>query len=28
MVVYCDYCKVNHCGQKAIMLFPEDKMGF
>jgi hypothetical protein len=25
MVVYCDYCKVNHCGQKAIILFPEDK---
>ena len=25
MTVYCDYCKVNHCKQKAVMLFPEDK---
>jgi len=22
---YCDLCKVNHCSQKATMLFPEDK---
>jgi len=26
MVVYCDLCKKNHCGKKAVMLFPEDKV--
>ena len=23
---YCNMCKVNHCNQKAVMLFPEDKI--
>jgi len=26
MPTYCDLCKVNHCGQKAVMLFPEDEV--
>lgn len=26
MTVYCDLCKFNHCGQKAVNLFPEDKV--
>jgi len=24
-LIYCDMCKVDHCGHKVVMLFPEDK---